>query len=294
MTAAVMTHRHDLHMTGPLTASMLFHIALLVLAIMGLPYFKRDLPDLMTPVPVELVKVDELRQMEKKSSSAPLQRQAPPQEKPAEKVPPRPQAPQVTAKTPPKPMAVQKPDPDTATMPRDKKEEEAEVKPAKKTQPPKPNKKRPTPAQTAEQQDEAFQSVLRNLMPAEQTPAADTNAESTEKTPSPLANFAQQMTMSEQDALQRQLSECWNLMAGARYAEDLVVDIKLFMNPDRTVRDAQVLDQIRYFGDGYFRAAADSALRAVRNPHCNPLELPPNKYEQWKVITVTFDPRLML
>jgi hypothetical protein len=77
-------------------------------------------------------------------------------------------------------------------------------------------------------------------------------------------------------------------------AENLVVDVKLTMNPDRTVQDATVLDQVRYASDSYFQSAADSALRAVRNPHCNPLNLPPDKYEGWKVFTVTFDPKQML
>lgn len=51
---------------------------------------------------------------------------------------------------------------------------------------------------------------------------------------------------------------------------------------------------MRYMGDSYFRAAADSVLRAIRNPRCNPLELPADKYDLWKEMTVTFDPREML
>lgn len=94
--------------------------------------------------------------------------------------------------------------------------------------------------------------------------------------------------------LQAQLSQCWKLQSGARYAEDLIVEIKLSVNPDRTIRDAKIVNQLRYMSDGYFRAAADSALRAVRNPSCNPLDLPPNKYDLWKEITVVFDPREML
>jgi hypothetical protein len=60
------------------------------------------------------------------------------------------------------------------------------------------------------------------------------------------------------------------------------------------VQDAQIVDTMRYNSDTYYRAAADSALRAVRNPQCNPLDLPPQKYELWKTIVVTFDPRKML
>ena len=42
-----------------------------------------------------------------------------------------------------------------------------------------------------------------------------------------------------------------------------------------------------------YKVAADSALRAVKNPICNPLKLPPEKYEKWKVMTLNFDPRHM-
>ena len=101
------------------------------------------------------------------------------------------------------------------------------------------------------------------------------------------------MTMSEMDALRRQLSRCWNIMAGAEGAEQLIVELKMEVNPDRTLRNAEVTDLGRYARDPFFRAAADSALRAVRNPLCNPLNLPPDKYDQWKVITVRFDPREM-
>jgi hypothetical protein len=102
------------------------------------------------------------------------------------------------------------------------------------------------------------------------------------------------MTMSEMEAVRMQLGECWKLLAGARYAEDLVVEIKLTINPDRTVRDARIVDQIRYSQDSFFRAAADSAYRAVFQTACNPLLLPPDKYNEWNTMTVRFDPREML
>jgi len=182
--------------------------------------------------------------------------------------------------------------PDDLVLPLEKAPEQVKKPEPKMAPPPKPLK-RPmlTQEQPVEEQDE-FKSLLRNLMPDEPTPLS----ESTEKTeePSPLSRFAQKMSVYEMQGLQTQLSQCWKLMAGARYAEDLIVEIKLFVNPDRTIRDAQIVNQLRYMGDGYFRAAADSALRAVRNPHCNPLDLPPNKYELWREMTVVFDPREML
>ena len=53
------------------------------------------------------------------------------------------------------------------------------------------------------------------------------------------------------------------------------------------------MDQGRYNRDSFFRAAADSARRAVFHPHCNPLALPLDKYDIWKTIIIRFNPREM-
>jgi len=60
------------------------------------------------------------------------------------------------------------------------------------------------------------------------------------------------------------------------------------------VQEATILDQGRYNSDSYFRAAADAAVRALRNPQCSPLELPPDKYDQWNVTVIRFDPSQFL
>jgi len=46
--------------------------------------------------------------------------------------------------------------------------------------------------------------------------------------------------------------------------------------------------------DPAFRAAAMAATRALRNPQCSPLELPPDKYQEWQTMTIHFDPKEML
>ena len=77
-------------------------------------------------------------------------------------------------------------------------------------------------------------------------------------------------------------------------AEDMVVDVRIAVNPDRTLQQATIVDQLRYNTDSVFRAAADAAMRALRNPRCTPLELPPDKYEEWKDTVLTFNPKDML
>jgi hypothetical protein len=44
--------------------------------------------------------------------------------------------------------------------------------------------------------------------------------------------------------------------------------------------------------DPFFRAAADSALRAILR--CQPFDLPVEHYDDWQTVTVDFDPRYML
>ena len=102
------------------------------------------------------------------------------------------------------------------------------------------------------------------------------------------------MTRRELDAFVYQLAPCWNVPTGVKYAEDLAVEIRVSMNRDMTVRDARVMDRGRYGRDSAFRAAADSAVRALRNPRCSPLKLPPEKYNLWKTIIINFDPSDML
>ena len=102
------------------------------------------------------------------------------------------------------------------------------------------------------------------------------------------------LTISELDAIRRQIEGCWNIPAEARDAENLIVDISVVMNPDRTVQRAEIVERWRLTSDPFFRAAAESALRAVLHPRCSPLRLPPQKYQQWKTFTLSFNPKELI
>lgn len=82
--------------------------------------------------------------------------------------------------------------------------------------------------------------------------------------------------------------------AGARDAKDLVVEIRVAVNPDGTVQKATIVDQGRLASDPFYRAAAESARRAFFNPQCRPLRLPPDKYSVWKDLVVDFSPKDVL
>lgn len=101
-----------------------------------------------------------------------------------------------------------------------------------------------------------------------------------------------ELSLSEQDAIKRQLAVCWSLQAGAQNAEKLLVELELQLNPDGTIVDAKVTDRYK-ITNSYHRAAADSALRAVHDKRCSRLRLPIAKYDSWKRMRVVFNPQEM-
>jgi hypothetical protein len=101
------------------------------------------------------------------------------------------------------------------------------------------------------------------------------------------------LTASELAMVRQQIAHCWNAPAGARDARDLVVEIRVVVDPDGTVRQATIVDRGR-MGDPFFRAAAESARRAFVNPHCRPLHLPTEKYSSWKDFAIEFSQKDIL
>lgn len=283
---------------GGLATSLIFHAFIIALIMIGLPHFTKPIETLSNPVPIEIIPIGEVTTTNKPPVEAPKPKDPPPEEKPVQredvKKPPAP--PKVEAKEPPKAVP---PEP-----PREK--PKPAPKPAPSVPPPdaqtleKPVETPPPPPPEPTVEDnaqEAFDSLLRNLQDsAPPMPADAPVVEQAEDPPipSPIGDFSKQLLVSEADALRQQLSQCWSIQAGARYAENLVVEVELTINRDRTVQNAVVVDRWRYNQDPAFRAAADSAIRAVLSPMCTPLRLPPEKYEGWKKTIVSFDPKDML
>ncbi len=106
----------------------------------------------------------------------------------------------------------------------------------------------------------------------------------------PKAPLGAKLSASEMDLIREQIERCWNVPAGARDAKDLVVEVRVQMNQDGTVRQATIVDSGR-MSDPLWRAAAESARRAFFNPQCTPLKLPPDKYATWKDMVVDFNPK---
>ena len=191
---------------------------------------------------------------------------------------------------------------DTPPPPEDEPAPDAEATDAK-PEPPKPEKpaeperkfamSMPKAKPKPEKKKEAFDvdQILKGL-DKPQTPPKEAQATASKADRAVKGAGAQSaLTMSEIDALKGQLAKCWNVPVGAPDPAALVFRVRVFLNEDGTVASPpQLLDQGR-LGDPYFRAAADSAIRAIHI--CGPYNLPPDKYSTWNEIVITFDPRQM-
>ena len=191
--------------------------------------------------------------------------------------------PKPKAETPPKPKV----------KPAPPKKPETQV--AAKTPPtPKPKRKpKPPPPKPDE-----FQSLLKNLAKdrrAAEKAKADAPAKVVKKAaekPKRSALQARMMAASLVQAINQQVTPCWSIPAGAKDAANISVAIRIRLNPDGALGAApKVEDTGRLGRDTSFRALAESALRALRNPGCMPLKLPYDQYDLWKDIIFTFDPK---
>ena len=97
------------------------------------------------------------------------------------------------------------------------------------------------------------------------------------------------ITAGEISNMRSQIEMCWNPPVGVRGAASQRVQVKIALNKDGTISD---VEPITRDSNGYREVAINAAVRAVLS--CAPYEFPSEKYELWKEIKFTFDPRNML
>ena len=93
-------------------------------------------------------------------------------------------------------------------------------------------------------------------------------------------------TATEIAILRNHVRQCWNAPYSANELNK-IINLKIFTNPDGSVVNVEIIDVAFYKKDPIYRAAADSARRAVKD--CSPLPLPKNKYDLFKIFTFNFD-----
>ena len=102
------------------------------------------------------------------------------------------------------------------------------------------------------------------------------------------------LTDSDLKAVKEQIAKCWNIPSSVQGLRDLVVEIQLNLSSEGYVLDAQILQDHFSSQDDAYRITAESALRALLSPQCQPLKLPLDKYSHWKEITLHFSPKEFL
>ncbi|HEY7608910.1 MAG TPA: hypothetical protein VIF14_06735 [Alphaproteobacteria bacterium] len=143
------------------------------------------------------------------------------------------------------------------------------------------------PAPTPSKLDSIFRSLDKERKAPQEADAERTARE--QRRGAPEHKPGAPLTVSEIDAVKRQIRRCWSADAAAKELESLIVIIEVWMNEDGTVREAKFAPEMRIRGPAH-RAAADRALRAVLNEKCQPYKLPPEKYARWRQLKLEFDP----
>ena len=91
--------------------------------------------------------------------------------------------------------------------------------------------------------------------------------------------------------IQQHVSKCWQPPLGAAGNDTLKVDIFVSVDERGNVKRAEIEDKLRFNLDSYFKASAIAAKRAI--VECSPLPIPPEKFDQLKEFTFSFDPAFL-
>ena len=267
-------------MNRSIILSSVVHLFVIIITAMSLPFLSKKAIDLPPIVSVELIQITE-------KTNIPF---APKAKKIIEKIKEK-EKKLVSEQAPPK--KVKKIKPDSVPMPEDKVEEIKKKKEDKQN----PEKIDNEVKQVSEfEKKELFDpNNIAALIDKSKIETAETTVKSNKVTQDQQKNLENTgLSLSEEDALKAQIFGCWSIPLGLPYNENLLVRIKLQLNPDGTVSQSEILDHARMNkpGQGFYKVLAESALRAIKL--CQPLRVPTTGYERWKELQLNFDAREML
>ena len=300
-------------MKGSVAISIGLHVAILAIALFGLPR-----PDPYKIKPQEAIQVDisHIGDVQKKMAMAkdatetkakpapkktvkvaeadPAAKVAEEVKKAAKEPKAEPPPPEPKKEEPPKKAEEPKPlDPDplkalikdtVADTPEPKPEppKKAEAKPVKK-----PDKK---PDKKKEKLDVDQLEAFLNKVDDDKTSPAETS--SVDGAPAKgevnLQGTDDQLVGTIVDALVSKVRQCWNVPPGAREA-NLTIRVHFALNADGTIAGTPQVENAS--ADPVFDATARSAVAALMQ--CQAYELPQDRYDLWKDNTLDFNPNLM-
>jgi hypothetical protein len=302
-------------MRAGLTVSVVGHAALLAWGIVSLPSPNSLDANHIESIPIDFVQLDELTRLNLGVSTAEAREEIvpePPAPKVAELPPPKLPPPPEPEPAPPEPeqaLAPPEPPPPPPEPEPEPSEPEALPEPAvapdPEPPPPPPEqaarpnvpapipRARPAPPKRTvvakAETKETFNTDEISALLDKSTPTGSTQPETPPTLGSSTGSIVDTMTMNELDALRARLAQCWNIQLAPPDLSELRVKVKMYLNQDGSL--AQSPEVLEAGSTDFARSAADSALRAVRR--CAPYNLPAEKYDSWREINVTFDPREM-
>ena len=260
--------------------SSVLHLILIMITAFSLPFLAKKPIDLPPIISVELIQITD-------KTNIPF---APKAKKIIEKIKEK-EKKLVSEQAPPK--KVKKIKPDSVPMPEDKVKKVEKIKEDKQN----PEKIDNEVKQVSEfEKKELFDpNNIAALIDKSKVETAETINKTDKITQDQQKNVENAgLSLSEEDALKAQIFGCWSIPLGLPYNENLLVRIKLQLNPDGTVSQSEILDHARMNkpGQGFYKVLAESALRAVKL--CQPLRVPSTGYDRWKELQLNFDAREML
>jgi outer membrane biosynthesis protein TonB len=277
--------------TGGILMSVLFHVLLALLIILGVPSFFE--PEVLeAPPTIELATLSDITAAPKVDKAG----------KPMDKPKPQPPAPDTKKEVKPEPPKPAPPKPASAPPPQP--EEQAAVIPDKplekapeeKKPEPKPEEKKKEEKKKADEKkpDKKQESDMNSLLSSvlNDAPAPDTEKPKKKAAPAPAEPTTGQvtenvndvpLTMAEQDGIRAAIEKNWNIPSGMANIQNYVVMLRLHLTQDGVVTAIDVLDET---GDPGFRTIAESARRAIllTQNELGHLPIPPDKYNATMII----------
>ncbi len=267
-------------MNRSIIISSVLHLVLIMITAFSLPFLAKKPIDLPPIVSVELIQITD-------KTNIPF---APKAKKIIEKIKEK-EKKLVSEQAPPK--KVKKIKPDSVPMPDDKVKKVKKIKEDKQN----PEKIDDEVKQVSEfEKKELFDpNNIAALIDKSKIETSETSKKTDKITQDQQKSIESiGLSLSEEDALKAQIFGCWSIPLGLPYNENLLVRIKLQLNPDGTISQSEILDHARMNkpGQGFYKVLAESALRAIKL--CQPLRVPTTGYERWKELQLNFDAREML
>ena len=258
-----------------------FHLLIIIVATLSLPFLAKTPIELPPIVSIELIQITD-------KTSIPF---APKAKKIIEKVKKKEKERVISEQAPPKKIKKEKPD----AVPLPDKKIEKVKKIEEKKQNPKKIETEVKQVSEFEKKELFDPNNIAALIDKSKEDLAETTKTTNKITQSQDRNAEPRgLSLSEEDALKAQIFGCWSIPLGLPYNKNLLVRIKLQLKPDGTVIKSEILDHARMNkpGQGFYKVLAESALRAIRL--CQPLRVPTTGYERWKDLQLNFDAREML